>query len=236
MAGRLICLIGIDGAGKTTQARWLVEDLRAAGIDVDYCYGRTLPYVTQWLVGIAKRAFMRDTSAETDFAEYTRQKRALMEHGVLARLYSGAMQLEYLMQAVAKIVLPRRFGRHLVCDRYAYDTIVTDLYNDLGYGPEDAQRVTDRFLALLGAPDLAIYLQLDEATAMVRKDDVPDIQYLRERRQTYDAIAARYHMHIVPADRPPDEVRAAIGELVRPLFAPSSQTKASFQPPSVLRG
>lgn len=219
MAGRLICLIGIDGAGKTTQARWLVEDLRSAGVAVDYRYGRTLPHVTQFLVGVGKRVLMRD-AAERDFAEYTRQKRALMQRGPLARLYSGAMQLEYLVQALVKIVLPRRFGRNVVCDRYVFDTIVTDLYGDLGYGPEDARRVTERFLKLLGAPDLAIYLQLDEATAMARKDDVPDIAYLRERRHTYDEIAARYHMHIVPADRSPDEVRAAISELVRPFFGP----------------
>src|SRR5438105_3554062 len=50
-AVKIVCIMGIDGAGKTTLARNTVAALRARGLDAAYFYGRQYSLFSRALLG-----------------------------------------------------------------------------------------------------------------------------------------------------------------------------------------
>jgi len=55
----LICFTGIDGSGKTTLAKMLVEGMKKEGIKSKYVYNRSKPFVTKPIMDVGKILLFR---------------------------------------------------------------------------------------------------------------------------------------------------------------------------------
>ncbi len=207
---KLICLTGIDGAGKTTLARNLVETLRTQGKSAIYVYGRTYPVVSRLLMALGRATLLRQHDQWQAYQSYNADKKETMRNPLLAMIYTAAILLDYYAQIWWKL-LPHLFsGRIIVLDRYVYDTVISDLTVHLNYSVAETERAIERGLRWLPTPMLTALIDLSEEVAFSRKDDVPHIEYLQERRSCYLQLESRPEVKKVNGESPPNTVLQAV--------------------------
>ena len=220
---RFICITGMDGGGKTTQARWLAKALRGEGIRAKYVWCRGRPLVTLPLLMIGRRALgapslLRTSSvarSETeDMAQaesaYQDTKRRLLHRGIVGWLWSRLSLCERLVEAWLRIGQALLMRRTVVADRYVYDSLVdlaaardhadcSSLYNPKGL-----------LAKLLPQPRPVFFIDVDEDTAMARKDDIPSREYLTRRRALYLGLSRELGWDVLDGRRSPRHIAEAI--------------------------
>lgn len=207
---KLVCISGIDGTGKTTLAYGLAEALCRRGIRAAYVYGRTYPVVSRALMALGRLTMLRGHNQWHDYTGYTASKKSVMGNRLLAGIYRAAILLDYYPQVWLKL-LPHLLSRRLVvCDRYIYDTVISDLAVHLSYSPEQTDRALERALKWLPRPMLTALLDVPPEVAFSRKDDVPHLDYLRERRSWYLRLQCRPEVKAFDGGKAPDTVLQAV--------------------------
>lgn len=195
--GFLICFVGIDGSGKTTLAKKLVEMMVKDGIKSKYIYNRFIPLMLRPIMMMGKKLFLRGENMFDDYAGYSGKTKKLFKNRFLSAIYQDFLLFDYFFQVVLKVKIPLMLGKNIVCDRYVYDTIITDLAVDLDYSIEKIKKMIERYLHLFPKPDLIFLIDVPEEVAYQRKDDVPSIDYLKERRKLYLDISEEYGMVVL---------------------------------------
>lgn len=201
--GRFVVLEGMDGCGKSTQARRLVERLRALG--------RTVVHTREpggTPAGERIRALLLDPAlGEVD---------ALTE----VLLYQAARR--QLVMQVVRPALAR--GEVVVCERWHY---ATQAYQGAAGGASAQDVATSSRLATGGLePDRAVLLDLDDAGSQARMQRERDrieargAAYRQRVAEGFRALFAadRQRMRVVAAAGTPEEVEARVWEAVRDLF------------------
>jgi len=217
MRGKLICIIGIDGAGKTTLVRETVQRLRDQGIRAVGVYGKTLPVISRLLMAAGRRVFLRKQDIWQDYTNYARQKKSVMRSPLLTRIYEAAVWFDYLPQAFVKIVVRLSLGATVVCDRYLFDVVIGDLAVHSRHDDQHMWRSLAAGLRVLPQPDLVFLIDLPEEVAIQRKNDVPHIEYLRERRQLYLRLGKQVPLFKLDGQAKPEEL---VGEIARRIASP----------------
>ena len=213
--GFLICFTGVDGTGKTTLSKELVRSLNERGIRCEYVYARLTPIISRPFMLIGRSIFLRGRSEFGNYPEYTNTKRVAMEkNSTLSRFYQQILLFDYLLQVFFKVKVPRRFGKNIVCDRFIYDTVITDLSVDMDYSIDTTMRLLDSMSRFFPEPDITFLIDVSEEIAYQRKDDTPSIEYLRERRNIYLTIGKEYEMVILDGTKKLDELQCEIEEKV----------------------
>ncbi|VVB94973.1 Thymidylate kinase [uncultured archaeon] len=214
-----ICFTGMDGAGKTTLAKSLVEHLQSNGIKSRYVYNRYIPYLVRPVMKIGRIFFLRNKNFYNDYVNYSNTKRSISQkHHFLAKGYQSILLLDYFIQILIKIKLPLILNRNVICDRYIYDTIVTDLSVDFNYSSEDVRRLLAKILFLFPTPDVTFLIDLPEEIAFQRKNDIPSIDYLRDRRKNYLNIGKEYEMTVLDGSESLDKLKSVINECIRRII------------------
>jgi len=208
---KLICFIGIDGSGKTTLSKALVEALNKNGIKCLYLYGRLEPFVLKPVIMIGRRIFLGGENMFKDYRGYSSRKRdTIKEHSFLFTLYRYILLFDYFLQLLFKVRIPLMLGKNIVCDRYVYDTVITDLAVDMNLSSSEIKDLIKRFFYITPKPDLAFLIDLPEEIAFQRKDDTPSVEYLKERRKIYLDVGKEERMVILDGSKELDELEGLI--------------------------
>lgn len=191
---------GIDGSGKTTQARFLAELLRAEGREV---VEAREPGGTQ--LGEEIRGLLLDGGAIAPWAE--------------AALFAAARA--QLVDEVIRPALAR--GAHVVCDRYVDSSLA---YQGLARGL-GLERVLELNLAAVGGllPDRTVLLLLPPHEAVARRGGDPDRieregdDFAARVDEGYRELARRFPERVLTADATlePKALARAIREELRDL-------------------
>ena len=204
--GLFITFEGIDGSGKSTQARLVAESLRGAGHDVVLTRE---PGGSPGAEEIRRLVLEGDPdrwSAETEILLFTAARRDHLERTIEPALAAG------------KVV---------VCDRFADST---RMYQGLSRG--DLRALVDQLHALMigREPDLTLLIDMDPEVGLARargrrgteerfEDFGPELQ--RRMRAGFLALAAEFagRFRVVDGARPVEMVAAEVLAQVRRVLA-----------------
>jgi len=183
--GIFICFAGIDGSGKTTLAKLLTKSLNENGFPCKYVYGGFLPVLWKPFMSLGNLLLLRKKNRFKDYRGYVDKKRNLLKrHPLWTKMYRDITILDCIPQLFLKVELPLRHGVNVICDRYFYDTII-NMAPNLSYGEDEICRIIAKWTSLFPKPDQIFLLDVSEKVAYSRKNDIPNIEYLRERRYLY---------------------------------------------------
>ncbi len=207
--GRLLVFEGLDGSGKSTQARLLGKWLQARGYRVFFTEWNSSELVSQTIRRGKKKGLLTPTTFSllhaTDFADRFERH----------------------------ILPPLRAGYVVICDRYAYTAFVRDAAR--GCDPEWVRTI----YSFAPKPDRVFYFQVGVAVSLQRKiasrlkisyyeagmdlglsDDVRESyeKFQNRLKREYDAMAPRDEFVIVNANRPVEVVQAELRHQLRPLL------------------
>ena len=215
---KLICITGMDGAGKTTLARNMAAALLQQGRPAVYVYGRIYPLISRLLMALGRITLLHKNDQWQDYRAYTAGKKRTMRNPLLAWPYTAAIFIDYYTQIWFKL-LPHLLSRRIiVSDRYIYDTVISDLTVHLNYSPPQTERAIERGLKLLPTPMLTILIDLPEEVAFSRKTDIPHVDYLRERRGWYSKLSARPEVERIDGVGSPESLlEASLAKTIRQL-------------------
>lgn len=189
-----VCFEGVDGAGKSTQARMLHQRLKREGRAVELVAD---PGTTQ--IGTAIRQILLHNDAPI-----TTMAQMLLFSAARAELAA------YIKARIAE-------GVTIICDRWLLSTLVYQ--GEINCVPE--QLIFDIFKATAGIyPDICFLLDLapEDARARIGK---PSDRYERACEADWQRMCAAYHRHARPgiaafkiqrisADKTPEEIHAEI--------------------------
>jgi len=209
--GRLITIEGVDGAGKTTLAASLREELAARGLAVE---------LVREPGGVELSERLRALLAEPG---------AHVEPRAEALIYAAARA-----QLVAEALLPwLGEGTVLLLDRFSDSTLA---YQGAGRGlGVQEMRNLDAFATSGLRPDRTLLLRIDPELAAQRLGERPGdaaaerieaepISFFDVVADAYDELAAAEpeRFRVLDAARSPGEVLAAALEAIEDLLAPAS--------------
>jgi dTMP kinase len=205
-----VCFTGIDGAGKSTLAKSFVGSLEQQGISSRYIYARFQPRVLKPFSAAGKLLFLRDKDMHEDYRGYRQATGLLFRNRLLAVGYEWMLLLDYFAQVTPKIRMLLTRGANIVCDRYVYDTVITDLAVVLSFSDEKIARTLARCLTVLPKPDLVFFVDLPAEIAWQRKDDIPSIAYLEDRRRIYRSVAKENSMIALDGTRRVEKLQSEV--------------------------
>jgi thymidylate kinase len=204
----LFCFSGMDGAGKTTLALKLKEQMEHNGIKTRYVMGRFESFkVFKPAYWVIKKVFLSDISTDQS-NQGVNNKRGLFKNRFLAGLWQIVLLTDYIVQLAYKVRKPLILGRSVCADRYIYDTVM-DLTADGALSPSKMQRLLQILLSLVPRPDMVFLIDLPEETAFARnlaKHDNLPIEYFRERRRLFLTLYNRPEVRVLDGSRKPEEL------------------------------
>lgn len=208
-AGRLLVFEGLDGSGKSTQARLVTKWLGARGYRV---------FFTEW------------NSSELVSASIRRgKKKGLLTPTTFSLLHAT----DFADRFERHILPPLRAGYIVICDRYVYTAFVRDAAR--GCDPTWVRNM----YKFAPPPDKVFYFRVPVAVSLARKlasrqkisyyeagmdlGLAPDLVASYERFQArlkreYEGSVTRDRFTVVDADRPVEQVHAALRHEIRPLL------------------
>lgn len=204
-----IALIGIDGAGKTTAARYLADQLTVDGAQVRLC---------------------RNPGGRRTLDTFARRLGSSAEKMLGARLlsrYETVVRAFALLRSLASMA-PADVEIH---DRYLYCQLAANAKR--GVEPGFLLRLLRKFVP---RPDFVLYFEISPARALeriqVRGTDTETLEDLRDLDAAYRGLTDFDSFRLVQADKPVQDIHRQIEAICRPALmvgqeevtAPASRT------------
>lgn len=211
MKPKLICIIGPDGTGKTTQAKLLVERLRKEGINCEYRWLRFYHFLSLPLLALARLMGLSEvktlSSGRKIGYHYFYKSKAI------SKLYPVFLFLDTLIFAILKVYIPiKLFKKTIICDRFVYDTLV-DLMVSTGNYEIYNSIIGKLFVKLIPKNSKTIMLMADEDVLRQRRDDVREDKTLNLKIKLYRELSDEFGLPVVNAGLSVDEVYLKIVEM-----------------------
>ncbi|NTV51813.1 MAG: hypothetical protein HGA76_02190 [Candidatus Firestonebacteria bacterium] len=216
MPSKILCLSGMDGTGKTTQAQELVRQCRAAGYRAGYLWARWEPF---FLRPIIERYFKKKNisgRAGTDFKQASQAKAKMLQRVWVRRAWRWFSILDYWLTKRPRIFWAARKWDILILDRYVYDFAIDQALNS-GISPaEMAADLEKRIFKFFPRPDRTLVLLLSAEEGSRRKQDGTGVGYLQARNAYYQALVHCPGAIGVDASGTIPEVQSAIWQQIQP--------------------
>ncbi|MDW7775544.1 MAG: hypothetical protein SCH39_04290 [Methanosarcinales archaeon] len=176
----LIIFTGIDGSGKSTLSRTLVERLEKENNKARYLWWFS---AENSLMRRTLRLLSRGGKGETT----ENNEGTLPKSSPVQKLYQFIVLLDYQWQTFFHVYLPLMSGKNVICDRYVYD-IVISFTKEFNYPEAKTRKMMSTLLRLSPKPDIAFFVDVPVEVAIQRKHDIPSIQHHEELRSLYNTF------------------------------------------------
>lgn len=185
----LLCIIGVDGVGKTTHAHKLLNLLRNKNITCKYTWFRFFHFFSLPLLAVC-----RLTGLTVYEGEGTKRvgKHEFYKSKIVSFIYPWILFIDILPMYFIKIYIPLKFlGYTIISDRFIYDTLV-DLMIDTNDFKLYNKLIGKLFLRLIPQDTQTILIDLDESIIRNRRTDLLHDKSLRLRRDVYFMISKEF--------------------------------------------
>ena len=208
--GRLLVVEGLDGSGKSTQARLLVKWLQSRGYRV---------FFTEW-----------NSSELVSDAIRRGKKKGLLTPTTFALLHAT----DFADRLERQILPPLRAGYFVVCDRYCFTAYVRDTARGC-----DSDWVRNMY-SFAPTPDKVLYFRVPVQNSLDRKlasrepisyyeagmdlhlsDDIVESyqRFQSALRRGYEKLVTTDHLVPIDAAKPVEQVLNRVRSEVKPLLA-----------------
>jgi thymidylate kinase len=224
--GNVVCLSGLDGAGKSSQAEALRETLHALGVDAvvewrPFGQNPTLARASQAAALVLRTVRRLGAAGQLEERAASGQPLLAQPGGAQQRGSAGRATLFAwtTVVALANALHQRRtaaeqalHGRVVIFDRYSLDSIVRLRYM---YGEAERFRFQSFLIrALSPKPRCAFLLEVAPETALGRKVDQWNLDDLRRQFELYREEAERQGVVRLDGERPREDLCAEIAAAV----------------------
>jgi len=185
----LICFTGVDGSGKTTHAKSLLEYLETKGFACKYVWGASRPITSYaFLLFTRLLGYWKETKKNvyTDPLEYAPKELAKK----LGRLWRLFVFVDFQIKTLVKTRPYLALGKIVVLDRYFYDLLM-----DLDVSKISSEEFIRRISETLPRPQITFLLDAPPSLTAQRRGF--SLQDLQAKRETFLKMGQRFQFHIV---------------------------------------
>lgn len=199
----LICFSGIDGSGKTAQARLLQKAFEGCHIRARYVWSRS---GSSRFVGLFTQLARRTPAAgeppvESEEARIARRKR-LLQRPLIRTAWTWLTALDLAAKYLIHVRVPLWRGDVVICDRYVYDTWA-EWAAYLGDDAEICRSWAARVLRRLAPqPKAGFLLDISPQAAADRASTAPPRAFLADLVDAYRRLASSFAVTVADAERP----------------------------------
>lgn len=197
MKGKLICIIGPDGSGKSTQAKILIDRLVSQGIECRYLWMRR-PYIfSKPVLFLAKMLKLSkqeviEGGVAIGYHEFYKSK-------FISSVFSVCLLIDTILVNLILVKIPLWLSsKTIICDRYVYD-IVVDMSISTGKNQIKKGIINKLLFAQIPSICKTFILLGDEKLLKSRRNDVLVDKTINKKIIFYEFIASQYPMVIVSA-------------------------------------
>lgn len=215
---QVIFLTGVDGSGKTTHTRYLIEEMKKHGINAKRVWmrGRGLVFVSLPLLGVCRLAGLTKVQKLPNGDQVSEYH--FFRNKAVSRIWPWMQLLESIIATVYLILIPSLFTKFVIVDRGVLDTLV-DLCVDIR-NEALINTVGRLFVRLLPKNSLVIILDVSEEVSMSRKREIPNLSYLLSRRRAYHRLSMAYGWKVIDTSGDFQEVHREILRRMASITSP----------------
>ena len=205
MKGRLICIIGIDGSGKTTLSNKVTDlltqhEVRNKHIYLGWRHFDSTPFKT--IATLIKKNRGGSFNAVNN-------NRVTTQKIMYAGLFKFAVMIDYYLTTIPRILIPLLTRTTVVCDRYFFDVLINTGV-DLSESEDKIYRSIYRWRHVFPKPALLILLDVPVEVAYERKDDIPTVDYLAEHRKIFLSLATKFDMIVLDGTKSTETLESVL--------------------------
>ncbi len=206
---KFICIIGLDGAGKTTHINILINKLKIDG-RYRYTWFRYNHLLSIFLLIYCRLAkltvYEKINGEKIGRHEFYRSK-------IVSKLYPWILFIDTIPTYILKISIPTCLGYNIICDRFIYDTLV-DLMIDLNDFDIHKKMIGRLFISLIPKNSNIILLDLDESIIRERRKELINDKSLTVRRIAYNKISKEFNIPIIQNNQSIHDVSRQINKIL----------------------
>jgi thymidylate kinase len=195
----VICLIGIDGSGKTTHARKIISHLQKSGEKCRYLWFGTPYFLSYPFMVICRILGLTETHRLPN--EMTCSEHQYYRNKPVALIWPWVQFLDLALFVFLQVYVSLLFEYTVVCDRFVYDILV-EIMADVNDNKLHHKLIGRLILRLKPRSAVVFLMDVDEMTAFRRRYDVPNLRYLTRRRNDFRLIAEHQNIPIINANQP----------------------------------
>lgn len=203
---RLVVLLGLDGTGKSTQARLLAQGARERQERVTTVWARWQPRLLAPLLRLRGRGDGDASHAGVGGA--IPLKFRLFRYPAARALWRRAAAADHFIGSGPGVFRALRGNSIVICDRYYHDALV-----DMGVAFDEPAPTPVGLHRLFPKPDIVILLDASE-NELRQRCETHSARYFEARRPLYLELARRNGWPVVDAARPIEEVHAEISRYI----------------------
>jgi dTMP kinase len=153
-----------------------------------------------------------------DYDGYSKQKKEVFSNRLFSKAFQWIILFDHILQINFKIKPRLLMGKTVICDRYIFDTVITDIAANIDCEINESIDLIEKTFVFVPKPDYLFYIEIPEEVAFERKDDVPHINYLIERKKLYDALEKSFNVIKLDGTKKVDEISKEVKtELIHSL-------------------
>lgn len=193
---KIISISGLDGSGKSTQAKMLQDFFEQHSKKVHYFHAVqfSVPQALKRFFSLRKKADKKASKKVT-----TGEKPGVTSaNWITINLRKLAFIIDVFRFHFLKKKLIRKGYDFLITDRYFYDTVVNISYLQKRNTPSRIEKYIPK-------ADAAFYLKIQPESIMTRPR-VPEqgLQYLKDKKKLYDMYAILWNFRVIDGSASPE--------------------------------
>jgi len=193
---KIISFSGIDGSGKTTQAKLLRKYLARQGKKVSRFHATSFSIANKILSG-------KKTTSKSGNQPHSITKASLLK----IFLRKIALLIDIFRFKKYRQRLNKKGVDYLIADRYFFDGIINILFLERKKSPQKMGKLLSLAEKTIKKPDLLYYIKILPELAFSRDQTIDQgLQYLKDKDYLYSIFASRWNMKIINGKKNKEEI------------------------------